>query len=285
MLELALPKRIMAVSLCAVLAIGTCGLVPLEAQATSVPSKTSISKVQKASKSFTVKWKKNSSKAVSGYQIRYSTKKSMKSGVKTVKVGKSATSKKIKSGVKAATTYYVQIRVAYKVSGKTKYTGWSAKKSVTTMVGSGNSTFDKKIESILSKKVKKTGTAGLKRAFNYVADMPQGNTTTAKLTGAWKKWSVTYAKAMVSKQRGNCYQAGALMAWLAKGLGYEARACTGTYTGGSGKVSPHGWAEVKIGGKWYIFDANNQNTANKANLSVSYYKVSKTSETGKKYSE
>lgn len=280
-----LVTRIAAASMAAVIAFALCGIAPEAAHAAGAPSKTSVASIAKSTKSFTVKWKKNASSAKTGYQIRYCANSNMKTGVKTVSAAKGAVSKKVSSGVKPATTYYVQVRVAYKAGGKKKYTGWSAKKAVTTMVGSGNSTFDKKIESILSKKVKKTGSTGLKRAFDYVAALNQGNSTTAQRTGDWKKWSVAYAKAMADKGRGNCYQAASLVAWLAKGLGYDARAVCGTYTGGSGKVSPHGWTEVKIGSKTYILDANNQNTANKAGVALNYFKVLKTSETGKKYAE
>lgn len=279
-----------AISMAAIIAIALCGIAP-EAAHAAAPSKTSVASIAKSTKSFTVKWKKNASSAKTGYQIRYCANSNMKSGVKTVSAPKGAVSKKVSSGVKPATTYYVQIRVAYKAGSKTRYTGWSAKKSVTTMVGSGNSVFDKKIESILSKKVKKTGATGLKRAFDYVASLNQGNSTTAQRTGDWKKWSVPYAKAMADKGRGNCYQAASLMAWLAKGLGYDARAVDGSYAAKSGP-RPHGWAEIKVGRTTYIFDANNQNTVNnnrevaiKAGSPLNYFKVSKTSETGKKYME
>ena len=276
-----IPSKVIASALSIVLAMTICAIVPTSADA-ATPAKTSISSLSKAAKSFTVKWKKNSK--ADGYQIRYSANSNMKTGVKTINASKATVSKKVSSKVKPATTYYVQIRVAYKANGKKRYTGWSSKKAVTTLVGSGNSAFDKKIESVLSKKVKKTGASGLKKAFNYVADLRQGSTTTASRSGAWTKWSVKYANDMIGRGQGNCYQAAALMAWLAKGLGYDAKAVCGTYTGGSGKVNPHGWAEVKIGSKWYILDANNQNTANNAGLSLSYFKVSKSSDTGKKYS-
>ena len=95
----------------------------------SNPAKTSISKLVKAKKAFTVKWKKKS--GVAGYQVRYSLKSSMK-GAKTVTV-KSAktTSKKVKK-LKKKKKYYVQVRTYKVVNGKTYWSGWSAKKSVKT---------------------------------------------------------------------------------------------------------------------------------------------------------
>lgn len=97
-----------------------------------VPKTTSISKVTGASRSFTVKWKKQATQTT-GYQIQYSTSKSFKSGdTKTVTVSKtSTTSKKITKLLKNK-KYYVRIR-GYKTSGGSKYySGWSGVKSVKT---------------------------------------------------------------------------------------------------------------------------------------------------------
>ena len=100
------------------------------------PKGTSVSSLTKASKAFTVKWKKQSTKMaatrITGYQIQYSTSKTFGSNVKTKTVsGYSTTSKKI-TGLKAKTTYYVRVRT-YKTINGTKYcSGWSTAKSVKT---------------------------------------------------------------------------------------------------------------------------------------------------------
>lgn len=99
------------------------------------PKGTSISKVYRAKKAFTVKWKKQSAKmatsTITGYQIRYSTSSKMTSPkYKTVK-GYKYTSKKI-TKLKAKKKYYVQVRTYKTVSGKTYYSSWSSIKSVTT---------------------------------------------------------------------------------------------------------------------------------------------------------
>ncbi len=95
----------------------------------SAPAKTAISKVSKAKKAFTVKWKKKS--GVTGYQIRYSLKSSMK-GSKTVTVKSAKTTSKKVSKLKKKKKYYVQVRTYKVVNGKTYWSGWSAKKSVKT---------------------------------------------------------------------------------------------------------------------------------------------------------
>ena len=98
------------------------------------PKGVSVSKLSKAKKAFTVKWKKPSStyrKQMTGYQIRYSTSSKMKSA-KTVTVkSTTATSKKI-SKLKAKKTYYVQLRTYKKVGSTTYYSGWSTAKKVKT---------------------------------------------------------------------------------------------------------------------------------------------------------
>lgn len=92
------------------------------------PSRPSIKAVKGVKKGFKATWAKKSKAEATGYQVQYSTKKSMK-GAKT-KVVK-GTSKTIK-GLKAGKRYYVRVR-AYKTVGKQKiYSSWSAKRSVTT---------------------------------------------------------------------------------------------------------------------------------------------------------
>ena len=94
------------------------------------PKKNKVKKLTAKKKALKVKWTKNTS-LTSGYQIRYSTKKSM-SGAKTITVkGKGKSSKTIKK-LKAKKRYYVQVRAYEKVSGKTYTSAWSSKKSKKT---------------------------------------------------------------------------------------------------------------------------------------------------------
>jgi hypothetical protein len=89
---------------------------------TVVPKSTTIKKLSKGKKSFTVKWKKQTSQTT-GYQIRYSTSKSMKKA-KTVTVkGNKKNSKKIKK-LKKKKTYYVQVRTYKTVKGKKYAIPW-----------------------------------------------------------------------------------------------------------------------------------------------------------------
>lgn len=106
--------------------------------ASKKPPRTAIKKLKKAKRGFTVTWKKLSKsklKKITGYQVRYSTKKSMKGAKKktvkaTTKAGKKCTLKVTR--LKASKKYYVQVRTYKKVKGKTIYSSWSKAKAVKT---------------------------------------------------------------------------------------------------------------------------------------------------------
>ncbi len=227
-------------------------------------AKPKIAKITRSQKSMTVTWKKAASSVADGYQVRYATNKAFKKA-KTVKVKKASTTKAVlKKGVKSFTTYYVQVRTYKKVGKKTYYSQWSAAKTATTKANAktGDKALDKKINTLLDTKIKKSGDAGLKRAFDYVAKMKYGikGATTPK-----GKWAVTGAKKMITNKSGNCYESAALFCQLAKAMGYNAKAVAGKTSG-----RPHGWVEIKVGGAWYICDPNNTNTLMKnPNSSVS----------------
>ncbi|MBQ9015586.1 MAG: fibronectin type III domain-containing protein [Firmicutes bacterium] len=100
-----------------------------------IPKGTSLSKLKKKKNTVTVKWKKQAEimpdTEIDGYQIRYSTNKSMKGAKKLTVKGYKKTSKKIK-GLKKNKKYYFQIRTYVKSSKGNLYSQWSSKKSVKT---------------------------------------------------------------------------------------------------------------------------------------------------------
>lgn len=64
-------------------------------------------------------------------------------------------------------------------------------------------------------------------------------------------WENGYAKTMLTGGLGNCYNYAAVFCVLARGLGYEAEAISGTMTVTN---QPHGWVEIPFDGEMYIFD-------------------------------
>ena len=94
------------------------------------PKKTSIKKLGKGKKKFTVTWAKVS--GVKGYQIQYSTDKKFKKNNKSVTVTKQKTTKVTVKNLKSKKKYYVRVRTYKTVNGKKVYSSWSKVKSVKT---------------------------------------------------------------------------------------------------------------------------------------------------------
>ena len=94
------------------------------------PKKTSIKKLSKGKKKFTVTWAKVS--GVKGYQIQYSSDKKFKKNNKSVTVTKQKTTKSTVKKLKSKKKYYVRVRTYKTVNGKKIYSSWSKVKSVKT---------------------------------------------------------------------------------------------------------------------------------------------------------
>lgn len=94
------------------------------------PKATSITKLIAKSKSFTVKWKKQTTQ-VTGYQIQYSTSKSFSSKTTKTITKNSATSATYKR-LKGKKKYYVRIRTYKTVSGAKYFSSWSSAKTIKT---------------------------------------------------------------------------------------------------------------------------------------------------------
>ena len=121
-----LPASVLAAETPQVQTTGWAADAGLETMA--APAAVKLSSVKNiSSKSIKVTWKKKS--GVTGYQVQYSTSSKMKSA-KTVTVKKAKTTSVTISKLKKGKKYYVRVRAYTKKKGKTKYTAWSAKKSV-----------------------------------------------------------------------------------------------------------------------------------------------------------
>lgn len=101
----------------------------------------------------------------------------------------------------------------------------------------------------------------LRKAYEYVRDSFTYLRKSPYEMGA-TGWEIEDAKTMFKDTRGNCYYfAGAFWA-LARGLGYDARAISGTCTGTD---QPHAWVIIAFDGEDYFFDPqweNNYHTRN-----------------------
>ena len=95
----------------------------------------------------------------------------------------------------------------------------------------------------------------LEASFNTLVDNFSYERSSETPSGDWVK---DYAQKALSEKKGNCYGYAASLAYIATGLGYEARVCTGTVTSSLGGRTDHAWTEIKMGKKWYVFDAEMQ---------------------------
>lgn len=216
------------------------------------PKGTKIRKVQGAVKGISVNWKAASTKNASGYQIRYATRKSMK-GAKTVTVSGAGNTFKVITGLKKGSKYYVQLRTYVKTGGKKYYSSWTSTVSVVAGVNSGDKKLDRIIEKMVADKriaSKKASIDKLRAAFNWVMKYKYKKDD-ATPTG---NWSVTYAKEMYENNKGNCYRYASLFCWLARGLGYDAKAVKGSVVLNTNELVPHGWVEIKLDGRTYLCD-------------------------------
>ncbi|RKM56414.1 hypothetical protein D6853_06405 [Butyrivibrio sp. X503] len=100
-----------------------------------------------------------------------------------------------------------------------------------------------------------TQNAQLERCFKYMVDFSAYERDNEVPVG---NWTGEYAKEMLLEGKGNCYKYAAAFAYLAKGLGYDAKVCTGTVLSSLGGKTPHAWTEVKVNETWYIFDTEMQ---------------------------
>lgn len=85
-------------------------------------------------------------------------------------------------------------------------------------------------------------------------------------------WTGDYARQILFTGKGNCYKYAAAFAYIAKGLGYDAKVCTGTVAAATGGRTPHAWTEVKMNDKWYIFDTEMQDAKGSGYYKQTYEK-------------
>lgn len=68
----------------------------------------------------------------------------------------------------------------------------------------------------------------------------------------------SFAYDMFSSKKGNCHRYAACFAYIARVLGYDSRVVVGKISAVYGGMTPHGWTEVKVDGKWYVCDPDMQ---------------------------
>ncbi|MBQ6361471.1 MAG: transglutaminase domain-containing protein [Lachnospiraceae bacterium] len=99
-----------------------------------------------------------------------------------------------------------------------------------------------------------------------------------------KNWTQKYAKKMLLKKKGSCYQYAALYGYMAlKATGLKVQVGVGTTKGYGNPNQPHAWTEVKIGKKWYIYDTIMDKNSPLVKKPLTYCAKKKTSKVKKQY--
>ena len=120
---------------------------------------------------------------------------------------------------------------------------------------SGDKDLDKTVADILKKIIEENPKAKrldlLRKAFEYCRDSFTYRRRYDPYALGETGWEIEEAKAMFETTKGNCYSFASTFWALARGLGYDAKAISGTMLKDR---QPHGWVEIEMDGKPYIFD-------------------------------
>lgn len=119
---------------------------------------------------------------------------------------------------------------------------------------SGDPELDAILDSIVQEQTG-TGPDALHNAYDYVAANYTYTEQNELPPGDWQSWSVPYAKEMYQNGSGNCYRYSSLMCWIARRLGYDAKAVSGRVPW-QGEMGVHSWTEVNQDGTEYVIDAD-----------------------------
>ena len=152
------------------------------------------------------------------------------------------------------------------IDGKMYYMNSDGTIAVDTMVGnfcfdengcytSGNTELDKLVREIIEQVTtnEMTDLEKLKAVYDYTVktfSYRKGELYAIAETG----WSSDEAYNMISTGKGNCYSFAATFAELAKALGFDATAYSGTCSGENYKPTPHGWVELSYEDVIYVCD-------------------------------
>jgi hypothetical protein len=129
-------------------------------------------------------------------------------------------------------------------------------KALKVQVGEAEySTGMSKLDSKLKKIRRDIGFKGntMRKSWNYVVKHYHHVRQPDDSSGNWIARKAYY---MVTKKRGHCKNFASILCVLFRSYGFDARVVTGYVPSRSRGWAPHGWAEVTIDGKVYIFDAD-----------------------------
>lgn len=198
----------------------------------------------------TVKWKKIS--GVSGYEL-YRASSAKGKFKQAARVKKSGTVKYVNEKLGKAKTYYFKVRAYKTVAGKRVYGPFSAVKKKKTIDG-----LDRRVTAVYNAATKNVkGKSKIKRlraCYDYMINGHFGYTRRGMVARGVKGWQARYAEQFLKDKTGNCFGWAATFYYLAKKCGYEPRNYSGSCHYRNGNTGRHGWTEITMNGRSYIFD-------------------------------
>lgn len=211
------------------------------------PGKAKITSLKAGEDKVTVRWSKIS--GVSGYRIYRST--SAKKGFKAIATVKKADSRSYtNTKLSSKKKYYFKVR-AYKNAGKKKVYGeFSQVKGMKPLDG-----LDIRVTKVYQAATKnaKTKEKKLRACYDYMIAHYTYTRRSHVAFGA-KGWQASYAEQFLKDKTGNCFGWAAVFYYLAKKCGYSPRIYSGSVHYANGNTGRHGWTEITIKGRNYIFD-------------------------------
>lgn len=202
----------------------------------------------KSDAKITVKWNKKS--GVSGYEVYRSTSKT-ENFKRIAEIKKASVVKYEDKGLADGKVYYYKVR-AFKTSGSAKVRGEfsnvKSKKSVNEL--------DRMVTKIYKTATKKAKTKEqkLRACYQYMINGHFGYSHRKHVARGAKGWQESYAKSFLKARTGNCFGWAGAFYYLAKKCGYSPRIYSGSCHYRNGNTGRHGWNEITINGRNYIFD-------------------------------
>lgn len=217
----------------------------------------------------TITW--NKCENITGYRLFQAT--AVKGPYKIIANLSAKKSRKyISKNLKGGKSYYYKIGTYLTENGSTVYSPLSPEqkgKPLTRLQAQTDRFIRKATEPSMTKQQK------LRAAYVYMRDHYTYQKRGIVKTGA-TGWVNRYASRFFSDGCGNCFSWAAAYTTVARRLGFDARAVSGTIYYPSGRLwGRHGWTEIPMNGKIRVFDPEIENSYRKHGSRINLYKITR----------
>ena len=233
----------------------------------SVKQRTPRIRLKSGEKKITISW--NKIRHAGGYQIYRSVKKAGKfKRIATVR--KAGRAWYVNKGLKTNRSYYYKVRAFRKTADGYCFSRFSAVKRQTprTKLQIRTDAFIRK-----ATKPSMTKRQKLRACYKYMRDHYRYINRAVVETGA-TGWVNRYASRFFKDKGGNCCSWAAAYTTAAKRLGFPAKAISGKIYYANGALwGRHGWTEIKIDGKTFVFDPEIESSYRRRGTKINLYQI------------